>query len=184
MFRFTHDEHVPELSSVDPATNVLARLRLRSKERTTIWLIAYHRKMVHYSHSFWFSDLNKIWTELLDSYLNGPRTLSNERLSFLVVSQDPTHEGGSNEGLQDNRSTNGNYDILICATHFLGDGMALHFFVVLEAQQTDERVQEPGFDNRRFVLWVNGDIADARRRAQPWLPRSRYSGPCKTTVTK
>ena len=128
MFRFTHDEHVPELSSVDPATNVLARLRLRSKERTTIWLIAYHRKMVHYSHSFWFSDLNKIWTELLDSYLNGPRTLSNERLSFLVVSQDPTHEGGSNEGLQDNRSTNGNYDILICATHFLGDGMAVHTF--------------------------------------------------------
>ncbi|KAK7058449.1 hypothetical protein VNI00_002083 [Paramarasmius palmivorus] len=66
--------------------------------------------------------------ELLDSYLNGPRTLSNERLSFLVVSQDPAHEGGSNEGLQDNRSTNGNYDILICATHFLGDGMALHTF--------------------------------------------------------
>ncbi|KAI3622817.1 hypothetical protein WG66_015716 [Moniliophthora roreri] len=56
--------------------------------------------------------------EMLDWYLNGPRTLSNERLSYLVVSQVPTDE----------TSAKANYDICICATHFLGDGMALHTF--------------------------------------------------------
>ncbi|TFK77390.1 hypothetical protein BDN72DRAFT_40739 [Pluteus cervinus] len=56
--------------------------------------------------------------ELLDSYLNGPRTLSNSRLSYLIVSEPPS------EGNEDTQ----NHDILICTTHFLGDGMALHQF--------------------------------------------------------
>jgi hypothetical protein len=58
--------------------------------------------------------------ELIDSYLNGPRTLSNDRLSYLVVSphMSPT----------DSTENTGDCDFLICATHFLGDGMALHQF--------------------------------------------------------
>jgi hypothetical protein len=55
-------------------------------------------------------------TELIDSYLNGPRTLSNDRLSYLVVS------------ITDSTEETVNCDFLICATHFLGDGMALHQF--------------------------------------------------------
>ena len=58
-----------------------------------------------------------IGSELIDAYLNGPRTLSNERLSYLVVSSEDKSQDGER-----------NFDFLICATHFLGDGMALHSF--------------------------------------------------------
>jgi hypothetical protein len=51
--------------------------------------------------------------------LNGPRTLSSERLSYLVV---------SNSELQASPGADQNADFMICATHFLGDGMALHQF--------------------------------------------------------
>ncbi|KDR73381.1 hypothetical protein GALMADRAFT_72818 [Galerina marginata CBS 339.88] len=55
--------------------------------------------------------------DLIDAYLNGPRTLSNERLSYLIVSCADQSSG-----------TQRNYDFLICATHFLGDGMGGHQF--------------------------------------------------------
>ncbi|KDR85482.1 hypothetical protein GALMADRAFT_218579 [Galerina marginata CBS 339.88] len=55
--------------------------------------------------------------DLIDEYLNGPRTLSNERLSYLIVSCDDQSD-----------EIEKSYDFLICATHFLGDGMALHQF--------------------------------------------------------
>ena len=58
--------------------------------------------------------------ELIDSYLNGPRTLSNDRLSYLIVS--------SRMSSTNSMENAGDYDFLICATHFLGDGMALHQF--------------------------------------------------------
>jgi len=58
--------------------------------------------------------------ELIDSYLNGRRTLSNDRLSYLVVS--------SRISTTDPAENADNCDFLICATHFLGDGMALHQF--------------------------------------------------------
>ena len=84
--------------------------------------------------------------ELIDSYLNGPRTLSNSRLSYLVLSRaspypgrsiptpphtpSPTDEPGAQVALAtENQSEEGhNYELLICAMHFLGDGMALHTF--------------------------------------------------------
>lgn len=84
--------------------------------------------------------------DLIDSYLNGPRTLSNNRLSYLVISQaspypgtsiptpphtpSPTEETGASVAL----ATEGQidqthqYELLICASHFLGDGMAMHTF--------------------------------------------------------
>ncbi|GJE85813.1 hypothetical protein PsYK624_018920 [Phanerochaete sordida] len=84
--------------------------------------------------------------ELIDSYLNGPRTLSNSRLSYLVVShteEDPaeailtpprtpspsaeTFEPSSSPSEDDARAPT-QYDLLICAMHFIGDGMALHTF--------------------------------------------------------
>jgi hypothetical protein len=58
-----------------------------------------------------------IRSDLIDTYLNGPRSLSNERLSHLVISSDDKSQNMER-----------NYDFLICATHFLGDGMALHSF--------------------------------------------------------
>ncbi|KAI3486517.1 hypothetical protein L1887_49918 [Cichorium endivia] len=46
------------------------------------------------------------------------------------------------------------------------DGVALDLFVVLVAQQVDERVQEAGVDDGRLVGRVDGDVAHARRRRQ------------------
>ena len=67
--------------------------------------------------------------ELLDSYLNGPRTLSSTRLSYLIVSQpepEETTENGSNSSDASQTDADSEYNLLLCATHFLGDGMALH----------------------------------------------------------
>lgn len=70
---------------------------------------------------------------LIDTYLNGPRTLSNDRLSYLIINSEYTNKNLFTNHSQD---TIENYDFMICATHFLGDGMALHqfandFFVLL-----------------------------------------------------
>ncbi|TFK30927.1 hypothetical protein FA15DRAFT_662997 [Coprinopsis marcescibilis] len=64
--------------------------------------------------------------DLIDSYLNGPRTLSNDRLSYLFIS--------SPEGQSDDAETEHNW--MLCTTHYIGDGMALHatandFFTLL-----------------------------------------------------
>jgi hypothetical protein len=63
---------------------------------------------------------------LIDAYLNGARTLSNDRLSYLIIGSDNVNTPQSVK----------NYDLMICATHFLGDSTALHqfandFFVLL-----------------------------------------------------
>jgi hypothetical protein len=48
--------------------------------------------------------------------MDGPRVLSNEYLSYLIISE-------SESPLDENVSQ---YDILMCAPHFIGDGTALH----------------------------------------------------------
>ncbi|KAK7064108.1 putative 15-O-acetyltransferase Tri3 [Favolaschia claudopus] len=77
---------------------------------------------------------------MIDQYLNGPRTLSNEHLSHLVVSQP------SEDDTADSTCDVQNYDLLLCATHFLGDGMALHnfandFFALLASDRVDEDLE-------------------------------------------
>ena len=57
-------------------------------------------------------------SEFLDSYLNGPRTLSDQRLSSLVLTTPSPSMSDS--------STVQSYDLFLFSTHFLGDGMALH----------------------------------------------------------
>ena len=78
--------------------------------------------------------------DLIEAYLNGPRTLSNERLSYLVVSRTPaklptppstprTSEVlpvWAPERLTDDKAVD--YELFICAAHSIGDGMALHQF--------------------------------------------------------
>ncbi|KDE08240.1 hypothetical protein MVLG_01506 [Microbotryum lychnidis-dioicae p1A1 Lamole] len=54
---------------------------------------------------------------LLDTYLNGDRTLSDERLSYLIFS---TAEASFDA------ATEQEYDMYLFSAHFLGDGMALH----------------------------------------------------------
>ncbi|KIP02084.1 hypothetical protein PHLGIDRAFT_130931 [Phlebiopsis gigantea 11061_1 CR5-6] len=99
--------------------------------------------------------------ELIDAYLNGPRTLSNDRLSYLVVSRpevdalltpprtpSPSGEGQLRLALDDVAGLpHSQFDLLICAMHFIGDGMALHtfandFFGLLGSSKTDAELDE------------------------------------------
>ena len=103
-------------------------------------------------------------SELIDAYLNGPRTLSNTRLSYLVVSQSdansedalltppptPSPSGEGQPTLELNDATgvpSSQFDLLICAMHFIGDGMALHTFAndlfgLLGSSKTDAELEE------------------------------------------
>ena len=70
--------------------------------------------------------LNNEMAALIDAYLNGARTLSIDRLSYLIIGSDNTNTPESVK----------NYHLMICATHSLGDGVTLHqsandFFVLL-----------------------------------------------------
>ena len=88
-------------------------------------------------------------SELIDSYLNGPRTLSDQRISSLILSTGnsiPTPPIPSTP-LLDNDQPESDFDLLICATHFLGDAMALHqlayeFFTLLGSQNTAQGFEE------------------------------------------
>ena len=86
-------------------------------------------------------------TELIDSFLNGPRTLSNDRLSYLIVSQSETPVTGVSH-----------HDLLICAAHFIGDGMALHQFAndflnLLGSAKTDSEL-ETDLHNECQLRWA------------------------------
>ncbi|BGP21602.1 2-methylcitrate dehydratase [Rhodotorula toruloides] len=66
----------------------------------------------------------------LSTYLNGPRTLSDQRLAYIVIST-PKATFTSPDS-----SAEQEYDFFLFSTHFLGDGMALHataneFFTLL-----------------------------------------------------
>ncbi len=70
--------------------------------------------------------------EVLDAYLNGDRTLGDSKLSCLVVASVDDEEKEIRE-----------YDWMMCAAHFLGDGMALHrsaddFFTLLAGNKSAE----------------------------------------------
>ncbi|KAJ7150987.1 hypothetical protein C8R43DRAFT_1005842 [Mycena crocata] len=54
--------------------------------------------------------------ELITAYMDGPRILSNDHLSYLVISEP--------EIIPDDEIAR--YDILMCAPHFIGDGTSLH----------------------------------------------------------
>lgn len=87
--------------------------------------------------------------DLIDGYLNGPRTLNNARLSYLILSSPPQlhlnappsppttpelSRSGSPASFSEESTdgapiaSDGELDILIAATHFIGDGIALHTF--------------------------------------------------------
>ncbi|KAJ7089262.1 hypothetical protein B0H15DRAFT_780014 [Mycena belliarum] len=68
--------------------------------------------------------------ELISAYMDGARILSNGYLSYLVISG-PNFDSEISE-----------YDILMCAPHFIGDGTALHqsaheLLCLLSSERTD-----------------------------------------------
>jgi hypothetical protein len=88
-------------------------------------------------------------TELISNYMNGPRTLSNDHLSYLVISSSATSSArGSSDGVE--------YDLMMCAPHYTGDGTALHqsthdLLCVLMSTQTNEELRKELDDHRDWV---------------------------------
>ncbi|KAJ8702249.1 hypothetical protein PTI98_000985 [Pleurotus ostreatus] len=92
--------------------------------------------------------------DLIDSFLNGPRTLSNQRLSYLYFSVPDdagtslpspplTPDPGSAKQLIESYVT---CEWIVCATHFLGDGMALHqfandYFSLFGSSKSDDELE-------------------------------------------
>ncbi|KAI0031413.1 hypothetical protein K488DRAFT_52118 [Vararia minispora EC-137] len=101
----------------------------------------------------------EICVELIDDYLNGPRTLSNSRLSFLVISRTPNVDPYPSPPGTPQSDASGHflgpwegervrsYEWLMCAAHFIGDGIALHnfandFFTLLGAPLSDHELHD------------------------------------------
>lgn len=125
---------------------------------------------------------------LIDAYLNGPRTLGNERLSYLILGSVPAERTASiptpaatpapsQERAEAFPTFSGDdvqeYDLLICATHFVGDGMALHtfaneFFRLIAGkdkngnEKTTEEIEEMLEQEwvTRWGLWKQGGSED------------------------
>ncbi|GAA5897369.1 hypothetical protein JCM6882_001869 [Rhodosporidiobolus microsporus] len=93
---------------------------------------------------------------LLDGYLNGPRTLSDDRLAYLVIS---TPEATFST---DDPAAEQEYDFFLFSTHFLGDGMALHttaneFFTLLAGSPPADAGVEA--KNIEAVKAARGEVA-------------------------
>lgn len=92
--------------------------------------------------------------EVLDRYLNGPRTLGPHRLAYMfVASVPPSHAQGRDAAntlptpavsprpdAQDGEDRR-DYDLFLCTTHFLGDGMSLGRFMNEFLELIGERVR-------------------------------------------
>lgn len=95
---------------------------------------------------------------MISTYLNGPRTLSDERLSYLYISS-PDHVDWTSEKEQD-------FICMMCATHCIGDGMALYsalndFFILLGGDGDESEL-------RRLL---DAEMDDIRRGSEMQLPR-------------
>ncbi|KAF9015657.1 hypothetical protein BDQ17DRAFT_1341427 [Cyathus striatus] len=111
--------------------------------------------------------------DLIYSYLNGPRTLSNQRLSYLVVAQQ--------NASYPSKLTDSHF--LICATHFLGDGMALHqfandMFTLLGSTSTETDLLNllyEGWSDRYLKSEHKFQLPSAMEDRFPPLPPNKWS---------
>ncbi|GAA5875905.1 hypothetical protein JCM16303_004038 [Sporobolomyces ruberrimus] len=116
-FRDYRDIHfVNRLPQGEAEFDEIARSRLQLKPRTTS-------------------------EEILVDYLNGERTLSDDKLASLVISTPEPTFGKKGDETQE-------FDFFLYSTHFLGDGMALHstaneFFTLLASENVPVRVATP-----------------------------------------
>ncbi|KAJ6469490.1 hypothetical protein C8R45DRAFT_1105342 [Mycena sanguinolenta] len=98
--------------------------------------------------------------ELISAYMDGTRVLSNEYLSYLIISESGTPPD------QDVSQ----YDILMCAPHFIGDGTALH-------QSTHELLCLITSDKTDAELVEERDVAQNWMDVLPLSVESRLSAP-------
>lgn len=137
---------------------------------------------------------------LIDSYLNGPRTLSNDCLSYLILScraditmglPTPPHTPLGDKDINIGIDSSCDFDLLICAAHFIGDGMALHTFgndllSLLAGQQN--KAEKPLDDTELQELltqeWAThwGECAQLPNLVHVFPPalESRLPEPCST----
>ena len=135
----------PATSAGDAVKSADANLeyRTQTRDRESIFIQAF---------PFLWPQSLKRNSELIQSYLNGPRTLSNERISYLILSTSnaiPTPPISPNPSASslDNDQPESDFDLLICAAHFIGDGMALHqfahdFFTLLGGQSSAQELED------------------------------------------
>ncbi|KAH7927276.1 hypothetical protein BV22DRAFT_295710 [Leucogyrophana mollusca] len=131
--------------------------------------------LINADHNLEYKSTSK--DDLIDSYLNGPRTLSNERLSYLIVSQrgstlpsPPLTPRPSSPLPHKQETPSQNHDLLICAAHFLGDGMALHqfandFFGLLGSEKTQGELETQLNEEWRARWGSTPDATSALPRA-------------------
>lgn len=78
-------------------------------------------------------------SDIVDTYLNGPRTLGNAALAKLILVAPALYTPPPSPGRAS--APDGSYELMLCATHFIGDGMALHtlmndFYTLLGSDKT------------------------------------------------
>ncbi|KAG5645158.1 hypothetical protein DXG03_006782 [Asterophora parasitica] len=91
-----------------------------------------HDALAEAQGALYFRDQSK--EELIDTYMNGPRTLSTERMSYLVVSSPSfsptstilTPQAGGTQQEQEADKSYQTYHLFMVAPHFTGDGTSLH----------------------------------------------------------
>jgi len=89
----------------------------------TIYAEAYQAAKDNIAFKFEQSD-----QAILDEYLNGPRTLSDQKLASLWISTECSEADYSSllSNTKEGQDESVQFSFWLLATHFLGDGMALH----------------------------------------------------------
>lgn len=90
--------------------------------------------------------------ELISNYMDGPRQLSNNFLSLLVIST-PNTSGDDAPGDVD-------FDLMMCAPHFIGDGTSLHqsthdLFCIITSSKSDAELLE---ELSKIHNWVSAHM--------------------------
>ncbi|KAG2022925.1 hypothetical protein CC2G_000639 [Coprinopsis cinerea AmutBmut pab1-1] len=139
------------IASVDLAiSSADAHLEYREQNKDGKRLVVHHPAL---------ASVNPTFIDLIDSYLNGPRTLSNDRLSYLYISSPDTSSESSTDELE--------FNWMICTTHYIGDGMALHqtandFFTLLGSKKNEAELQ----------ALLNSEMTSNRQEGEQQLPLS------------
>ncbi|KAL7422831.1 hypothetical protein Q5752_002127 [Cryptotrichosporon argae] len=135
--------------------------------------------------------------DVIDDYLNGPRSLSNNVLAQLVVYIPP-----------DVTNKEAKLEFMLCTSHFIGDGMALHTFMnefytllgsdktiadtrgLLDRELRSDHGLPPSVESRypqrtplaKLVGKVDNELNDARQYGKQTFPRSNAGLPRHTIV--
>ncbi|KAF8311623.1 hypothetical protein DL93DRAFT_2229554 [Clavulina sp. PMI_390] len=110
--------------------------------------------------------------DLLNFYLNGPRNLSVDRLSMLIVAPVAieSNDNSTDAAVQ-------TFHVMLCATHFIGDGHALHataneLFSLLGSRGNSDDADAQLLDLRSVLEkeWAFANRGWTENPSSAWLP--------------